>query len=56
MVAPMSIFWFLSRLDGTARWRDILVAMRAQYPQPIDEATVESLFRIGALHPPSERD
>lgn len=49
IVAPAAIFRFLSRLDGTARWRDILQTMCAHREMSIDAGLVESLFRIGAL-------
>lgn len=47
VIAPRSIFRFLSRLDGATPWRQALTA-----PDAMDERLVIELYRIGAVMSP----
>jgi hypothetical protein len=55
VVAPHSIFAFLSRLDGARTWRQALAAAN-QAGAGIDESVVRELYRVGALEAPDAVD
>jgi len=56
VIAPMTVFVFLSKLDGQRRWREAYKEMAEQCDPPMDERLVADLFRIGALRPPRRSD
>ena len=53
VVVPRRFFQFLSRLDGTLPWRELLHALRPALGAWLSEELVERLFRIGALAEPN---
>lgn len=56
VMAPASIFLFLSRLDGRRTWQEAQAAVLAQGGEPISDHVVHELFRIGALEAPGATD
>ncbi len=48
VLAPLSVFGLLSRLDGDTPWRDALATARVDAPE-LDEQLVADLYQIGAL-------
>lgn len=54
--APNTIFQFLSRLDGTRTWQQALREANAELDEPLTEALVHELYRIGAIRDPKPGD
>jgi hypothetical protein len=55
VLAPGSIFAFLSRLDGVRTWRQALAGASAA-GAVIDEVVVHELYRVGAIEAPGAVD
>ncbi|MCG8416349.1 MAG: hypothetical protein MJE77_00235 [Proteobacteria bacterium] len=52
IIAPRSIFVFLSGLDGTSTWRQAQAEMAKQGHEPVTDEIVSELYRIGAIEAP----
>ncbi|MEM9487962.1 MAG: hypothetical protein AAGC55_02395 [Myxococcota bacterium] len=52
VIAPRSLFAFLSRLDGTTSWRAAQAAVLDDGGEAISDELVAELFRIGAVEAP----
>jgi hypothetical protein len=56
VMAPLSVFVFLSLLDGKRTWRQALDETNATAGVPLAESTVMELHRIGAIRSPQPGD
>ena len=56
MRGPFSIFLFFSKLDGHTPWRQALAETNAEAEEPVTEALVLDLYRVGGVRSPEPGD